>query len=129
VPNWRADHEPVYCPRSLDGLLPQVHDQIAQQAVGAVEVAEILVRQRASEPGTGKYRSPTLHESPNRRCRHESHVVAQIRELRETLDVMQYKVRTCEEHVAVGEADRLWNPSHRDALQAAHQECHRSEDG
>jgi DNA-binding transcriptional MerR regulator len=57
--------------------------------------------------------------------RHETHVETQIRELQDTLDVMRHKVRIYEDHVARGEADRLWNPSHPVAAQAdAHQECH-----
>ncbi|QKW49115.1 MerR family transcriptional regulator [Streptomyces buecherae] len=57
--------------------------------------------------------------------RHEDHVEAQIRELRVTLEVMRHKVRVYEDHVARGEADRLWNPSHSDAARAGtHQECH-----
>ncbi|MGW7461610.1 MerR family transcriptional regulator [Streptomyces sp. NPDC054797] len=60
--------------------------------------------------------------------RHEQHVEAQIRELHETLDVMRYKVRIYEDHLARGEADRLWNPSRSDAAQAGtHQECPSSE--
>ncbi|WP_051854598.1 MerR family transcriptional regulator [Streptomyces sp. NRRL B-1347] len=56
--------------------------------------------------------------------RHESHVEAQIRELQDALDVMRFKVRIYEDHVARGEADRLWNPSHPAAAQAGtHQEC------
>ncbi|MEU3962425.1 MerR family transcriptional regulator [Streptomyces buecherae] len=56
--------------------------------------------------------------------RHEDHVEARIRELRDTLEVMRHKVRVYEDHVARGEADRLWNPSHSDAAQAdTHQEC------
>ncbi|MFD7965356.1 MerR family transcriptional regulator [Streptomyces zaomyceticus] len=52
------------------------------------------------------------HERLELLRRHESRVKTQIRELQETLDVMRYKVRIYEEHVARGEADRLWNPSH-----------------
>ncbi|MBL1105459.1 MerR family transcriptional regulator [Streptomyces sp. 5-8] len=60
--------------------------------------------------------------------RHESDVEAQIGELREALDVMRHKVRIYEDHVARGEADRLWNPSHRDAARTGpHQECRPSE--
>ncbi|MEU3406435.1 MerR family transcriptional regulator [Streptomyces sp. NPDC006670] len=44
--------------------------------------------------------------------RHEQQVQEQIRELREALDVVRYKVRVYEEHLARGEADHLWNPSH-----------------
>ncbi|MFJ9772976.1 MerR family transcriptional regulator [Kitasatospora sp. NPDC101157] len=47
--------------------------------------------------------------------RHQEHVEAQIRELQGTLDVMREKVRIYEEHLARGEADRLWNPSHPDS--------------
>ncbi|MFG2834009.1 MerR family transcriptional regulator [Streptomyces zaomyceticus] len=50
--------------------------------------------------------------------RHESQVETQIRELQETLEVMRYKVRVYEEHVARGEADRLWNPSRPDTARA-----------
>ncbi|MDK9497623.1 MerR family transcriptional regulator [Streptomyces katrae] len=53
------------------------------------------------------------HERLELLRRHERQVEAQIRELRETLDVMRYKVRIYEEHIARGEADRLWNPSSR----------------
>ncbi|MBC3986938.1 MerR family transcriptional regulator [Streptomyces sp. AC536] len=56
--------------------------------------------------------------------RHEDHVEARIRELRETLEVMRHKVRVYADHVARGEADRLWNPSHSDAARAdTHQKC------
>ncbi|RKT06207.1 DNA-binding transcriptional MerR regulator [Streptomyces sp. 3211.6] len=44
--------------------------------------------------------------------RHEEHVQEQIRELQEALDVVRYKVRIYEEHLARGEADQLWNPTH-----------------
>ncbi|WP_424216771.1 MerR family transcriptional regulator (plasmid) [Streptomyces sp. BI20] len=43
--------------------------------------------------------------------RHEGHVESRMRELQEALDVMRYKVRIYEEHLARGDADRLWNPS------------------
>ncbi|MEV6972012.1 MerR family transcriptional regulator [Kitasatospora sp. NPDC093806] len=43
---------------------------------------------------------------------HQEHVEAQLRELRGALDVIRYKVRIYEDHLARGEADRLWNPSH-----------------
>ncbi|MFE5207498.1 MerR family transcriptional regulator [Streptomyces sp. NPDC056600] len=43
--------------------------------------------------------------------RHEGRVEAQIGELREALDVMRFKVRIYQEHLARGEADRLWNPA------------------
>ncbi|WP_043472746.1 MerR family transcriptional regulator [Kitasatospora sp. MBT66] len=45
--------------------------------------------------------------------RHQDRVEAQVRELRDTLEVMRAKVRIYEDHLARGEADRLWNPSHR----------------
>ncbi|MFD7905118.1 MerR family transcriptional regulator [Kitasatospora sp. NPDC059747] len=51
--------------------------------------------------------------------RHESQVEAQIRELQGTLEVMRHKVRIYEDHLARGEADRLWNPSHPDADQGS----------
>lgn len=51
------------------------------------------------------------HERLELLRRHESRVEAQLRELNEALDVMRYKVRIYEEHLARGEADRLWNPS------------------
>lgn len=64
------------------------------------------------------------HERLDLLRRHETHVEAQIRELRETLDVMRDKVRIYEYHVARGDADQLWNPSHPDANQdSARQEC------
>ncbi|MFI9741423.1 MerR family transcriptional regulator [Streptomyces sp. NPDC052494] len=64
------------------------------------------------------------HERLQLLRRHESHVEAQMRELQDTLDVMRYKVRIYEDHVARGEADRLWNPSHSDPAQAGTgQEC------
>ncbi|GAA3096333.1 MerR family transcriptional regulator [Streptomyces echinatus] len=60
--------------------------------------------------------------------RHENHVRAQIAELQETLNVMRNKVRIYEDHVARGEADRLWNPTHRPTTEPApDQECPRSE--
>ncbi|MEU4297684.1 hypothetical protein [Kitasatospora aureofaciens] len=40
---------------------------------------------------------------------------AQIRERQGALEVMREKARSYEEHLARGEADRLWNPSHPDA--------------
>jgi DNA-binding transcriptional MerR regulator len=42
---------------------------------------------------------------------HERQVEQRIGELRETLEVMRYKVRIYEEHLARGEADLLWNPA------------------
>ncbi|GGV20579.1 MerR family transcriptional regulator [Streptomyces filipinensis] len=64
------------------------------------------------------------HERLELLRRHETHVEERIRELQETLAVMRYKVRVYEEHVARGEADRLWNPSHPDAARTdSHQEC------
>ncbi|MEV4937252.1 MerR family transcriptional regulator [Streptomyces zaomyceticus] len=65
------------------------------------------------------------HERLELLRRHESQVETRIRELQETLDVMRYKVRVYEEHVARGEADRLWNPSRPDTARAeTGQECH-----
>ncbi|MFD9726173.1 MerR family transcriptional regulator [Streptomyces sp. NPDC059072] len=55
------------------------------------------------------------HERLELLRRHERQVEAQIQGLRETLEVMRYKVRIYEEHIARGEADRLWNPSPRPA--------------
>ncbi|MFD8697000.1 MerR family transcriptional regulator [Kitasatospora purpeofusca] len=52
------------------------------------------------------------HERLDLLRRHQDHVEAQVRELQGTLDVMRAKVRIYEEHLARGEADRLWNPSH-----------------
>ncbi|MFD4240504.1 MerR family transcriptional regulator [Streptomyces sp. NPDC058525] len=49
---------------------------------------------------------------------HETHVEAQIQELREALDVVRYKVRVYADHLARGEADRLWNSSHPDSAEA-----------
>ena len=72
------------------------------------------------------------HERLRLLRRHENHVEAQIRELQDTLDVMRHKVRIYEDHVARGEADRLWNPSHPSpsdpAQDGTHQECHPPED-
>ncbi|WP_031077604.1 MerR family transcriptional regulator [Streptomyces sp. NRRL WC-3742] len=42
---------------------------------------------------------------------HERQVEEQVRELERTLEVMRYKVRIYEDHLARGEADGLWNPS------------------
>ncbi|MBT2471578.1 MerR family transcriptional regulator [Streptomyces sp. ISL-66] len=65
------------------------------------------------------------HERLELLRRHETHVEAQVQELRETLDVIRQKVRIYEDHLARGEADRLWNPSHPDAVEAGtHQEWH-----
>lgn len=66
------------------------------------------------------------HERLQLLRRHESHVEAQIRELQDTLAVMRHKVRIYEDHVARGEADRLWNPSRPAAATQADipQECH-----
>ncbi|MER6251606.1 MerR family transcriptional regulator [Streptomyces sp. NPDC001584] len=58
------------------------------------------------------------HERLQLLRRHERHVETQIRELQDTLDVMRHKVRIYEDHVARGEADRLWNPSRPVAAQA-----------
>ncbi|MFC9701428.1 MerR family transcriptional regulator [Streptomyces sp. NPDC056943] len=64
------------------------------------------------------------HERLRLLRRHENHVEAQIRELQDTLDVMRHKVRIYEDHLARGEADRLWNPSHSDPVPSGtHQEC------
>lgn len=49
--------------------------------------------------------------------RHQDHVEGQIRELQRTLDMMRDKVRIYEDHLARGEADRLWNPTRPDAGQ------------
>ncbi|MER7719281.1 MerR family transcriptional regulator [Streptomyces flaveolus] len=69
------------------------------------------------------------HERLQLLRRHEIHVETQIRELQDTLEVMRHKVRIYEDHVARGEADRLWNPSHSDVAQAsARQVCHPPED-
>ncbi|MBC9718970.1 MerR family transcriptional regulator [Streptomyces sp. TRM66268-LWL] len=46
---------------------------------------------------------------------HERQVEARIADLHETLAVMREKVRIYEEHLARGEADRLWNPSRPEA--------------
>jgi DNA-binding transcriptional MerR regulator len=51
------------------------------------------------------------HERLELLRRHETHVEAQIQALHETLNVMRHKVRIYEDHLARGEADRLWNPS------------------
>ncbi|MET9724140.1 MerR family DNA-binding protein [Streptomyces zaomyceticus] len=68
------------------------------------------------------------HERLELLRRHVGRVETQIRELQETLDVMRYKVRIYEEHVARGEAERLWNPSHPDTARAGTgQECHPQE--
>ncbi|MFJ9482290.1 MerR family transcriptional regulator [Streptomyces mirabilis] len=65
------------------------------------------------------------HERLELLRQHETHVETQIRELQDTLAVMRLKVRIYEDHVARGEADRLWNPSHPAAAQAGtQQECH-----
>ncbi|MEV5731370.1 MerR family transcriptional regulator [Streptomyces pharetrae] len=65
------------------------------------------------------------HERLQLLRQHENHVETRIRELRDALDVMRHKVRIYEDHVARGEADRLWNPSHSDAAQAStRQVCH-----
>lgn len=65
------------------------------------------------------------HERLELLRRHETRVEAQIRELQGTLEVMRQKVRIYEDHVARGEADRLWNPSHADAAaqSGTQQEC------
>ncbi|MGW2374954.1 MerR family transcriptional regulator [Kitasatospora sp. NPDC001683] len=55
------------------------------------------------------------HERLELLRRHQDHVAARIRELQETLDVMREKVRIYEDHLARGEADRLWNPSRPDS--------------
>ncbi|MDH6221771.1 MerR family transcriptional regulator [Streptomyces pseudovenezuelae] len=65
------------------------------------------------------------HERLELLRQHETHVETQIRELQDTLAVMRLKVRIYEDHIARGEADRLWNPSHPAAAQAGtQQECH-----
>jgi len=58
---------------------------------------------------------------------HEEHVLDQIRELTECLDVIRYKVGIYEAAVDRGEADQLWNPSHSDAvgLTGTDADCHR----
>src|SRR3954468_19314896 len=64
------------------------------------------------------------HERLELLRQHETHVETQIRELQDTLAVMRLKVRIYENHIARGEADRLWNPSHPPAAQAGtQQEC------
>ncbi|MEV0091605.1 MerR family transcriptional regulator [Streptomyces sp. NPDC050738] len=49
---------------------------------------------------------------------HARHVEAQLRELNEALEVIRFKVRIYEDHLARGEADQLWNPSHQDTARA-----------
>ncbi len=61
-------------------------------------------------PGTERGRLELLQ-------RHADQVEAQVRELNEALDVMRYKVRIYEEHLARGEADQLWNPGHAAAAE------------
>lgn len=64
------------------------------------------------------------HERLELLRQHENRVEEQIRELHECLDVMRHKVRIYADHLARGEADRLWNPSHPDAAQGdAHEDC------
>ncbi|KJS56388.1 MerR family transcriptional regulator [Streptomyces rubellomurinus subsp. indigoferus] len=63
------------------------------------------------------------HERLELLRRHERQVEAQVRELQEALDVMREKVRIYEEHLARGEADRLWNPSHAEADPGPEQAC------
>ncbi|MGR4878046.1 MerR family transcriptional regulator [Streptomyces sp. LARHCF249] len=58
------------------------------------------------------------HERLELLRRHEKHVEAQIQKLHETLNVMRHKVRIYEDHLARGEADQLWNPSHAETAQA-----------
>ncbi|MFD4234737.1 MerR family transcriptional regulator [Streptomyces sp. NPDC058542] len=63
------------------------------------------------------------HERLELLRRHENHVEAQIQELHGTLEVMRHKVRIYEDHLARGEADQLWNPSHAETAPAGtHQE-------
>ncbi|MER5967773.1 MerR family transcriptional regulator [Streptomyces sp. NPDC002057] len=64
------------------------------------------------------------HERLELLRRHENHVEAQIQELHETLNVMRHKVRIYEDHLARGEADRLWNPSHAETAQAGTHQDH-----
>jgi hypothetical protein len=49
-------------PGTGTSLLPQAHDQIAGQAVGVVEMVEVLVRQRAPEPRPGEHLPAALQE-------------------------------------------------------------------
>ena len=41
---------------------------------------------------------------------HQERVAAQMRELSECYDLISYKVRIYEQHLAEGDADQLWNP-------------------
>jgi DNA-binding transcriptional MerR regulator len=64
------------------------------------------------------------HERLELLRRHENHVEEQIRELHECLDMMRHKVKIYEDHLARGEADQLWNPSHLGAAQSStHEDC------
>lgn len=65
------------------------------------------------------------HERLELLRRHENHVEAQIQELHETLNVMRHKVRIYEDHLARGEADQLWDPSHVETAQAGTHQEHR----
>ncbi|CAM5254739.1 MerR family transcriptional regulator [Streptomyces californicus] len=61
--------------------------------------------------------------------RHEKDVEARIQELNEALNVMRYKVGIYEDHLARGEADQLWNPSHSDTAPPAGPERDRRSSG
>ncbi len=56
---------------------------------------------------------------------HEKHVEHQLSELQECLDVIRYKVRVYEEHLARGEADQLWSPP-IPAPSQSNEDCHRA---
>jgi DNA-binding transcriptional MerR regulator len=45
---------------------------------------------------------------------HQERVAAQLRELNECYDLITYKVKVYQQHLAEGDADQLWNPERGD---------------
>jgi DNA-binding transcriptional MerR regulator len=89
----------VYSAADVDWLAICISLRASGMPLSAIRRYANLVRQ-----GTGneKDRLSLLY-------RHQQHVSAQIRELTTCLDLIDFKVRAYEDHLAQGTADRLWS--------------------
>jgi hypothetical protein len=64
-------------------------------------------------PWSGPVRATKPREK-NLLREHQERVAAQMRELSECYDLISYKVKIYEQHLAEGDADQLWNPERAD---------------
>jgi DNA-binding transcriptional MerR regulator len=95
----------IYHEEDLEWLASCTRLRSSGMSLAAIRRYVELTRQG---PGNAHERLALLHD-------HEKQIEAQMRELQECLDVIRYKVKVYAEHVARGQSDELWNPSHRDA--------------